>query len=705
MRVNDIGEVKPRLRNGATIASLLLVSSLAGAAEQVADTQFTQKRGFYSSPFTVVMTSKTQDSLIHYTTDGSLPGSDHGKGGENPVAVDISTTTVLRAVAYAPGMRPSNVDTQTYIFIEDVIRQPKHIPGYPNPRLPCGRQITASGWHWPSVRLDYEMDPEIVRGPTHREDIYRGLKSIPTLSLALDKEHMFGSGGIYFASQGQGPTHPGSGEFIDPDDPGRSFQVDCAIESHATAGLKRSLKLKFKKEFGPGKLETTFFRDHAVVNGDSAPERLDRIVLRSGNDHSFAISFYPRTTTYARDQWVRDTQIAMSGAGSHGTFVHLYINGLYWGLYNACERPDAWFTSTTFGGKKEEWFAVNQWGPFQGDPARWDYLRGPLKDKDLRDPQNYHEIQEYLDLERFADYLILAFMAGTASWPLRNWYGGNRNDPATPFRFFVWDAELSWMGIRRSDGARRLPDVPWTIQKPFRSSEDAGSKTMVGIWHALRKNPEFMTVFADRVYKHCFHGGALTDDRSIGRWRALNAFIEDAVVAESARWGDALKELGVTTRTRDNTFYPEVERVVQMMEGSVERFIAALRREGYYPRLDPPRFDVARPGFLSAPAIALRNPNSRGRVLFTVNGSDPRAAGGTASADARGGQGLESVMLAGPRTIIKARVKAGAKWSALHERAFCYDAARLNLWERLWPLPKSPEQDPYVCPEAPSLSG
>ena len=64
MRLNDIGEVKPRLRNGAAIASLLLVSSLAGAAEQVADTQFSQKRGFYSSPFTVVITSKTQVSVI-----------------------------------------------------------------------------------------------------------------------------------------------------------------------------------------------------------------------------------------------------------------------------------------------------------------------------------------------------------------------------------------------------------------------------------------------------------------------------------------------------------------------------------------------------------------------------------------------------------------------------------------------------------------
>ncbi len=86
------------------------------------------------------------------------------------------------------------------------------------------------------------------------------------------------------------------------------------------------------------------------------------------------------------------------------------------------------------------------------------------------------------------------------------------------------------------------------------------------MWQALRKSPEFMTIFADRVFKHCFHGGALTDQESIARWRALNGFIEDAVVAELARWGDARKVLGATTRTRENTFYPAVETVEKMME-------------------------------------------------------------------------------------------------------------------------------------------
>ena len=39
----------------------------------------------------------------------------------------------------------------------------------------------------------------------------------------------------------------------------------------------------------------------------------------------------------------------MTGLGAHGTFVHLYLNGFYWGLYNLAERPDGWFTSAYLG--------------------------------------------------------------------------------------------------------------------------------------------------------------------------------------------------------------------------------------------------------------------------------------------------------------------------------------------------------------------
>ena len=152
-------------------------------AAQVKDTRFKYRRGFYSAPFLQVIRSKTTGAKIRYTTDGSAPSETHGLGGDNPVAVRIETTTTLRAVAYKDGLEPTNVDTHTYIFVADVLRQPREIEGYPILDIE-----ERAGW----VQMDYAMDPAIVNHPAYRDEIAPALKSIPTLSIVTDKEHLFG---------------------------------------------------------------------------------------------------------------------------------------------------------------------------------------------------------------------------------------------------------------------------------------------------------------------------------------------------------------------------------------------------------------------------------------------------------------------------------------------------------------------------------
>ena len=120
-------------------------------------------------------------------------------------------------------------------------------------------------------------------------------------------------------------------------------------------------------------------------------------------------------------------------------------------------------------------------------------------------------------------------------------------------------------------------------------------------------------LFADRVYEHCFGNGALSDARSLARWDVLTDTIAQAVVAESARWGDVNEELGDHVRTAE-TFDTDVARVRSMMDGAASRLIDTLRREGYYPNIDPPRLEVSR-GFLGRQSFSASNPNDGGVVL------------------------------------------------------------------------------------------
>ncbi|QMU28767.1 InlB B-repeat-containing protein [Adhaeribacter radiodurans] len=265
-------------------------------------------------------------------------------------------------------------------------------------------------------------------------------------------------------------------------------------------------------------------------------------------------------------------KLTISGVGGRGTFVHLYVNGLYWGLYNPVERSDAGMLSKYFGGAYEDWMALDHDGIRHGDPTRFNYLTNTLLNQDLSTSTNYEQFKSYLDVEKFCDYLIVSWMTGMSDWPNNNFHGGNRNVPAEPFRYFAWDNEYSWdVSFNSNQGA-------W-VHPQFRKNP-TGTSTMAKIWHAARKNSDFMRVFVERVNKHCFNGGALTDAASRARWAQINNYINTAIIGESARWGDALED-GVT-RTRNIHWLPEVNRVDGLMNGNVTRFINALVAEGYY---------------------------------------------------------------------------------------------------------------------------
>jgi len=93
----------------------------------VADAKFSHRHGFYTTPFSVTIATETEDAVIYYTLDGSEPYNTSGVGRHpggivytNPIP--ITKTTHLRFKAIKPGWKPSNIETQSYIFLEPDVR-------------------------------------------------------------------------------------------------------------------------------------------------------------------------------------------------------------------------------------------------------------------------------------------------------------------------------------------------------------------------------------------------------------------------------------------------------------------------------------------------------------------------------------------------------------------------------------------------------
>ena len=621
----------------------------------VSPVEFSVERGFYEAPFALALNTDTSGATIHYTTDGSQPTETDGVLYTGPI--QVNTTSLVRTVAFRPKYRSSYVVTHTYIFLEDVLVQPSAPPGFPATWGTHSVDFAEYAKGSP-VMADYEMDPQVVDELRYRSMIKDGLESIPTLSLVMDISSF---DELYSHPRDRGTTweRPVSVELIYPGASRDGFQIDAGIRMHGGVGRlefipKHSFRLLFKRKYGPGKLEYPLFPDSPV-------EEFDTLVLRSESDRGFAgTGSIRRKATYVRDEWLRASQIATSGVGAHGLYVHLYIDGLYWGLYNLVERPDASFMASYFGGSEEEWYVANQDGPLERDVADWaEELQNlviqighvgrdtdRIENDEVYAERTYAAIEPYIDTTQFIDYIILHWYAGVKDWPQNNWYAGV--NPSGQLQFFVWDGQESW-----SEGARihlgRTDTSRLNVIKPIFEI----------LWH----NPDFRMQLADRMYKHLFNDGVLTDANSQARWKKTSNTIDRAIVGESARWGDVRSHSNPITR---DDWLKAQDDVLAQMDGNAARLIDLAREAGYYPAIDAPTF--SQDGGLVPTGFNLTMSASFGTIYYTTDGSDPRLPGDGAIAPSAIIN--RSPLVLTTTTHVQARVWDGDTWSALHEAMF-----------------------------------
>ena len=646
-------------------------------AEVVADTRFSHDRGFYDAPFNVTIATATPGATIRYTTDGSPPTATTGTVYTGPV--NVSTTTVLRAAAFKPGAFASNVDTQTYLFPAHVIHQPAAPAGFPAPGTP--------GMHW-----SYAMSPQVVDNPAYSASIVNDLKSIPSLSLVMKQADLFGTSGIYMnpGNSGLAWERPGSAELIHPDGTKEGFQIDAGVRiyggvSRSTNYPKHTFRLLFKEQYGASKLKYPLFE--GMPGAEGAADEFDTIILRGNFNKSwpFGDSNQRNMAQYLHDQFSATTQLAMGHPSIHGTFVHLYVNGLYWGLYNPVERPSAPFAASYLGGEKEDYDALNSSEPVDGTKDAWNALHaiangivpgGPWTAANpdpnaLATPEAYARIKEYLDVENLVDYFILNIFGGNHDWDDHNWYAARERAPGAGYKFFSWDAERTLEQLSNDRSRVNQAD------KPSR------------LYHQLRANPEFRILFADRIHKHLFNDGALTPAKNRERYSALAAVIDRAVVGESARWGTFKQRSATDPRIglpyeRDVEWVRERDRILNEYFPQRNSWVVNQFKEiGLYPSVSAPAFGRHGGEVDEGFSLTISNPNAggAGTIYYTLDGSDPRAPGGAVAPGAVAYTGPATLTR---NTVAKARVLLNGTWSALNEATFSFNMAALRVTEVMY---------------------
>ncbi len=541
----------------------------------VEDTKFSIDRGFYDAPINVAITTNVPDAEIRYTTDGTPPSETAGTLYTGPIR--ISETSVLRAIGYKPGFRSTGVDTHTYIFATDV---------YP--------------------------------------DLVDGLKAVPTISLVTEN--------TAFLNENAGNDYneyKSSIEMIYPDaSPG--FQEDAGMTNFGgrfTNFDKKSFRLYFRKEYGTGKLRHPIFDGHEYKNFQPA-EEFDAINLRSGS-HDMT-----NRGAYMGPRFADDSMLDMGQIAPHGRFVHVYLNGQYWGQYHLRERWNAEMASSYFGGSKEDYDAIsaNNSGmefmggtAYDGTAAFWTETRNLING-----PAPFVNAADHLDITNLIDFMLL-WTSGECESEFRAFGSQSRG---VPFKFMVRDP----------DGF--MPNGSWNHDHAVTHNGPLSAMTR------LRNdgNPDYEILLADRIHKHFFNDGALTGEESVERLRKRYEEMKPGFEAEARRWGyQTVASWEAYVNRWLNTGLPQ--RTTSMIQ--------RLRQAGMYPDLIAPVF--SQHGGSLPPNGGVTMSTNATAIYYTLDGSDPRLSGGAISPSA-----ISAVFSNGVREP-EEFVDAGAVWKYLDD--------------------------------------
>ena len=455
---------------------------------QVADTRFSHARGLHRQPFDLTIECRTPESEIRYTLDGSLPRKDHGEIYSRPIP--ITNTAIVRAAAFHPGFRPSNVDTLTFLFPAGSEKPSQSASDAKNP-LPRMEALT----RLPVVSL--VLDPADLWDPT------RGLQANPT-------------------ETGSAWERVASMEWIESGFSGnrskdRAAQCGIRIQSPSTkptsAETKQSFRILFRDLHG-----TPEWSGHLL--GPTGPKRFKTLLLNAGFPAAGSEDRTDGRRDLVQDALLRETLQAMDQLAPVGRFVHLLLNGRYWGVYDLRERTDSHFLAARLGGKPSSYeIRSPEKEPSEPD-ASWTRMN-ELCRQGLSDPERYREMATLVDLEGLADFVLLnTHTSGRDELLKTGWMAGRRTVPR----------EGSWMFLpadrHSSDGVSGERD------------EDTDF-TPATLLDALRAQPEFIRLLEARTRRHLAPGGALSPETLQARRSDLLQTLGPALEAEAVRWGDA----------------------------------------------------------------------------------------------------------------------------------------------------------------------
>ncbi len=572
---------------------------------------FNPTRGVYENPFDVTITHPTA-ARVHYTLDCSDPRTSTTTiTAPLPLVVHVDPAArehrflapgfIIRATVGDANALAETVATHTYLFprrtVELSADGESPGTGWPAPLAPTSTNTRQS--------MDYGMDPDVTNSSDYSSQMDAAMMGLPNLSLVTDLPNLFdASTGIYANAANDGVEWErfASLEQLNQDNsPG--FQANAGVRirggfSRKAQNPKHSFRVLFKGIYGTPKLKFPLF-------GSEGPSEFDKVDIRTEQNYSWAVDGADfNQLTMTRDAFSRDLQRELGQPHTRGRFYHLYLDGVYWGLYQTQERSEAKYAESYFGGASADYDTIKtdrngltgtgQIIATDGDLTAWNSL-WQLCQTGFANNDAYYRLegmnasgtrdtalQVWVDIDNLIDYMLVIFYTANFDAPVSKWFSNkqannfyavrNRVTNDKGFVFFAHDSEHTLMAdpIVITTG---VDEDRVNIGAPGGATGGNGKVSTayrMNITDPLQFNPQWLhfkltdnalykTRFSARAHELLEGSGKLSVSAALALHQKRVDEVSLAIIAESARWGDA--QTPNQPRTKNADFAPAVARI------------------------------------------------------------------------------------------------------------------------------------------------
>ena len=378
--------------------------------------------------------------------------------------------------------------------------------------------------------------------------------NLPVFSLTTDPQNLWGALGIY-DNRFEGWEKLVRVEYFE--NSGRvALAMNAGFKIHGPGGLdQQSLRLYARSRYGTESFVYPFFEEIDVTE-------FKRLVLRNGGND--CTNSGPRQT-HLRDAIVHSLYRQHNPDFPMSAYkpVNVFLNGLYWGIYNLRERQDPFYIESHYGVKNidfleyaaEEGEENEKRNAIAGDWTDFEALIQFVHNYDLAEEQHYEYVTSQVDIINLCEYWIIQTGVANYDWPFHNQKFFRSREPGSQWRWVLWDTEFSMAHIWRGS-------YNWENLARSLSSDPSDSHLEKYPWFAahrfvpeLFRNEGFQKIFINRYYD-CLNTVLSTGnviktidslaaqirpdmDRHLGRW---DGSLRD--------WNDALEDVRTFARER-----------------------------------------------------------------------------------------------------------------------------------------------------------